>query len=400
MSLLPLSPELNDLLAGYGLGTGGLADILGRGEPAPLSGPPPPAAARGFGGMNRGQWGEFLGTFGDILTGYPLAERMMQRRQQAEQIRRQRILDELALQRERRLAEQEQRQAEHQDIATRMALGEAGYRPLEPGEEPQEPIGRYQIGATGPPVQINKRPVEEYGGRRYVGPSPYERRKEALIAQELKQAEEGRKAKAAQEQAAAVETARQEVRKKYAPPPKPTAAVKPYPFESEQGLMLVSPEGVATPVRTAEGAVLKKAKGTTGGEGTVARERLDLARQQSRAKELTDLEAREEKAAKDVADLRTIVNDAEADDAVKKAAQGRLALKEGILKRIRQQKVDKGFTTAEDAGLSPPKKTAPQQAAAPKKTATLAQLKAFAAAKGITEVEARKRFAAEGYEVQ
>src|SRR5512143_2619948 len=107
MSLLPLPKNINDILAGYGLGTGGMADILGRSEPEPLAGPPPPEAQRGgFGGMNRGQWGEFLGGFGDMLMGYPLAERMMKRRVQAEQLRRQRILDELRLQHERRMFEQ------------------------------------------------------------------------------------------------------------------------------------------------------------------------------------------------------------------------------------------------------------------------------------------------------
>jgi hypothetical protein len=284
-----------------------------------------------------------------------LAERRnyLLRRELAQQAaRRQMVMDRIAMMREQRLAQQEQeradreqRQTEMQDFNIRASLLKAGYAPASRQDEQLAAAAeapRYRIGMEGPPEQIGtgtdlgrdiSNRMLDYGKRKYMAPAPEEIQKRMLEAKEA-------------ETALAVDRAKRiaEAREAAKPAVAPKAAVqipgRDVPYSED--VMAQKLKLKAKPAGP---------KGTAGGEGSLAGQRLKLAIEKQKQDQLQALESRESKLEDEVRAARNVVQKVEGQ--AKAIEQTRLKLKELQLARIRKQKLDLGFTTAEDIGRAP-----------------------------------------------
>ena len=205
---------------------------------------------------------------------------------------------------------------------------------------------RHMGGAASYPLDVPVEAPIEYGGKRYAV-----RGREERFGEKMKEAE----AMAQLEAAKQGEIARQKVVQI------PGRDV-PYPAEVEEQRKRLQPSArpptpipgrdVPYPAEVEEQRKrLQRTPGAAGGEGTLAWKRYEIALKKQRLDELTRLEALERAAAAEVSSLRILATEGET-DADKKLAESKLRNKEAELRRIREEKVKRGFTTAEDAGLT------------------------------------------------
>jgi hypothetical protein len=333
-----------------------------------------------------------------IMTAYGLADRIRQaaldeQRMQFEREREERMREEAV-----QLRQERQRTAQLQDLQTRLGLATSPEL-VDVGAEPtrtidaaiMDPTLRRAYGA--PSVSIGGVPTQgalEYGGKRYAVRSP-----EEVLNRQLRE----KAILSNAENVAAAERARKVF--------EATAVAVPAELAGRAGIpagSLVSPtviddilravaagEKQPTPpvqipgrdipyspeVEAQRKRLQRPAASAAGGELT-AYQRSQQARQerqdteaQEKAKraELRRLETEENQLQGNVLALRVAADtgkDAEGNKVNKPLARAQLATKENRLKQIRKRKVELGFTTAEEAGLTGAAPAPTTVAAAPK----------------------------------
>jgi hypothetical protein len=308
-----------------------------------------------------------------IMTAYGLADRIRQAAQDEQRFKFEQERESRYAEQQKQQAERQKEDAERQELLTRIALakdpslvevGAEGVRPVD--LTVTEDMRRYVPGGSvrmGVPVEN----AVEYQGKRYAVRPEEELENRALgVQQRQAEAELGQKIRQsiALQQATAV--------------PLPPGVAELYGYSPESpvpaslwdklvtGATRISTEQAAER-RAAEAEAGRNRRATeaeagrdrraarTGGEGSLAAERLKLSQQAAQRQQLVDLEGREDKAAKAVADLRAkIANNRDEkgkvlDAKLDKLQQIFLSKAEATLRRIREQKVAKGFTTQEDA---------------------------------------------------
>jgi hypothetical protein len=318
-----------------------------------------------------------------MMTAYDLADRIRTRAMQEAQFKR---LQQADVEQAQQRADERQRQQQTDQLAdfkNRLALVEGGMRQATPTDIAESTAQRFQLDESGnltPTGQIGTDIVNRmvpYGGKTYVAPSMEERLQQAKV---LSDAETMAKVNQTQKLSdlTAMElppalseklglpagmkvgpSVQDDIIRAIVGLAKPAAQTAPHYTTDDTGTVWrINGDGTKQNLGKVGKSKTVAAAGTAGGEGSVSLQRLKLAQQKQRTDELTDLEAREDKAAKSVTALRTKIIQ-EKDTKVKVAYAAQLVRAEAALQRIRQQKVDQGFTTAEDAGVAGATATTP-----------------------------------------